>query len=71
MVEYVLEWAHHYVVHFGVWVSFALGAQVTKNGIPEPKSIKSLLISAVVLSSIVSLFSSHSHMHYLSHFIGK
>jgi hypothetical protein len=71
MAEYLVEWAHTYVVHFGAWVTFAFGATVYKKGLPKPKEIKSLLVSALVLAAVVSLFSSHSHSHYISHFIKK
>jgi hypothetical protein len=69
--HYLIEWGHTYMMHFGAWVSFAFGAQVTKKGLPEPKEVKSLLVSAIVMAAVVAVFSSHSHNHFLQHFSSK
>jgi hypothetical protein len=71
MSEYMITWGHAYLMHFGAWVSFAFGATVYKNGLPEPKKIPSMVLSAVTLAAIVAIFSSHSHTHYLQKFIGQ
>jgi hypothetical protein len=68
-MNYFIEWGHHYVVHFGVWVTLGMAATVYKDGLPKAKNIPGLLKSAVIVSLIMSIFSSHSHIHYLS-FLG-
>jgi hypothetical protein len=70
-LTYFSEWGHVYLIHFGAWVAFAFGATVHKNGLPQPKQIPKLLLSAVILASVVAVFSSHSHAHYISHFVKK
>jgi hypothetical protein len=67
-MNYLISWAHLYVVHFGVWMTFALAATVYKKGIPDFEKLPSLLKSAVVIAAIISVFSSHSH-HYLTNVI--
>lgn len=57
------------MVHFGAWVSLIIAATVHKEGAPEPAKLKGIFVSAVALAAVVALFSSHSHSHYVSHFI--
>ena len=71
MYSYLLQWTHLYLIHVGAWVSFAFGAQVTKNGLPDPRKVPSMLLSAVILAAVVAIFSSHSHTHFLQHFASK
>lgn len=68
-LHYFAEWFHMYLMHFGAWVSFAIAASVVKAGLPEPSNIKRMLLSALILAAIVSIFSSHSHAKYLDHFL--
>lgn len=68
-IEYFIAWGHAYLVHFGAWVSLIIAATIHKDGAPEPSRLKGIIISAVALASIAAAFSSHSHAHYLSHFI--
>jgi len=71
MSDYFVQWGHAYLVHFGAWVSLALAAMLHKNGIPEPKKLPSIILSAVLLAAFAAIFSSHSHAHYLQHFVKK
>ena len=71
MSEYLIEWGHTYLMHFGAWVSFAIGANVVKNGLPTIKEIPKIMASCIILAAIVGIFSSHSHNHYVSHAIQK
>lgn len=71
MSEYFLQWGHAYLLHFGAWISFSIGATVAKSGLPKPKDIPMILLSSVILAAVVAIFSSHAHTHYLSHFIKK
>jgi hypothetical protein len=71
MVEYFTEWGHTYLMHLGAWVSFGIGATVMKNGLPMSKEIPKIMLSCIILAAVVSVFSSHSHNHYLSHVVGK
>jgi hypothetical protein len=68
MTDYFIQWGHAYIVHFGAWVSFALAANLYKNGLPEPRKLPSIILAAVVLAAVASIFSSHSHTHFLQHF---
>lgn len=71
-MSYFTDWGHAYVVHFGAWISFMFAATVYKNGLPEKTdAVIPLLKTAIVLALILSIFSSHSHTHYLSHLAGK
>lgn len=67
MSNYFIQWGHTYIIHFGAWVSFMLGTQVYKNGIPELMGLSNMFKSALILAAILSAFSSHSHNHYLNH----
>jgi hypothetical protein len=64
-MEYLIHWGHLYIVHFGFWMTFAFGATIYNDGIPDFKKLPALLKSAVVIAALLSLFSSHSH-HYLT-----
>jgi hypothetical protein len=70
-MNYFVEWARHFVVHFGVWVSMGVLMTLHKDGLPNPKLIPRLMKSAIGLAFILSIFSSHSHMTYLNSFGGK
>ena len=64
-MDYIIQWLHHFAIHFGAWVSFIIGVTVYKEGAPRTvKAIKILVVAAVALGAIASLFSSGSHMHY-------
>ena len=68
MLAYLISWGHLYVVHFGAWVTFAFGATIYKNGLPELKNLPSMFKTTVIIAAILSVFSSHSH-HYLTNII--
>jgi glucose uptake protein GlcU len=68
MTPYFIEWGHTYLVHLGAWVGFAIGVHTTKFGLPHPKQIPTITLSALILAAIVAIFSSHAHNHYLAHF---
>jgi hypothetical protein len=65
-MNYFIQWGHHYVVHFGIWVTLGLAATVYRDGLPKTSKLPGLFKSAVLLSLIASIFSSNSHIHYLS-----
>lgn len=65
MLEYLSQWGTLYLAHFGAWVSFCVGTSIWKSGLPTPKEVKSLMISAVMVSAILGAFSSHSHHSYV------
>jgi hypothetical protein len=69
MMSYYINWFHLFVIHFGMWVSFMFGAKVMKGEIPEPEQLLKLLKSVVILAVVLSVFSSHSHAHYISHLL--
>jgi hypothetical protein len=64
-MNYLEHWASLYVVHLGVWVTFGFICSIHKNGLPEVKKLPSLFKSAIVVSLVLAIFSSHSHTHYL------
>jgi hypothetical protein len=47
------------------------GASIYKDGIPAKEKIVPMLKVAFILAPILSLFSSHSHIHYLTNLMGK
>lgn len=65
---YFVQWGHAYVMHFGAWVSFICGTSIYKSGLPELKDVSKMLKTAFLLSLVLSIFSSHSHTHYIKHF---
>lgn len=65
-MSYFINWAHAYSVHFGVWVTFVVGCTIYRDGAPSPKKLPGLLESALAIAAILSVFSSHSHVHYIS-----
>lgn len=70
LIKYITEWAHHYVVHLGAWITFIIAATVYKDGCPDSfKAIRQLVVGAAVLGAIVAVVSSHSHMHYIKYLL--
>ncbi len=66
-MNYIIQWLHNYVIHFGAWVSLLIAADIYKKGLPESvKALRWLLLAAFVIASIGALVSSHSHTHYTS-----
>jgi hypothetical protein len=63
-MNYFVNWAHIYSVHFGIWVVFSIGCTIYRDGLPNVKDLGSLLKTALAVSTILSVFSSHSHVHY-------
>lgn len=70
-MNYLFEWFHIYFIHFTALVAFFISTTVTVKGLPKLKEIQPMLLSSVILSSLVAVFSSHAHHHYLDHFLGK
>lgn len=66
--EYFVQWGHAYLMHFGAWVSFMIGAQVYKTGLPQLKDLSGMFKVSLILATVLSAFSSHSQNHYLNHF---
>lgn len=66
-MNYFTDWAHIYMVHFGMWISFMIAASVHKNGVQEMPD--KLIYRAMILSAFVAIFSSHAHNHYMQHFV--
>ena len=65
-MEYTIQWLHTYVIHFGAWASLLIIADVYKKGLPESvKGFITLLSGVLAIAAIGSLFSSHSHTHYM------
>lgn len=71
MSDYFVQWGHTYVMHFGAWVSLMFTVQIHKVGILPASSIRTYLGRALVLAAVLSVFSSHSHNHYLQHMSPK
>lgn len=71
MIDYLLNWLNAYVMHFGVWIAMLVSFDIYKKGLPELRHILSMFKSAIILATIVSVFSSHSHMHIVKHFLLK
>lgn len=65
-MNYLMRWAHEYIVHFGCWMAYAVAIDMYKNGAPKIKNVKKLLKSAAIVAAILSIFTSHSVVHYLS-----
>ena len=66
-MQYLTDWLHNYAIHFGAWTTLLIAADVYKKGLPDSvKAIKILILSALVLAVVGSLFSSQSHTHYMS-----
>ena len=70
MWNYLTLWLQLYIVHFGAWMTFTVGVDLYKNGLPELKNLKSMLKTAFIIAAILSVFSSHSH-HYLANVISE
>jgi hypothetical protein len=68
MLHYLAQWLHLYVIHFGAWMTFAFGVTLYKRGLPSLKELPDMLKTALVISVILSVFSSHSH-HYMKNMI--
>jgi hypothetical protein len=66
-MSYLINWFHAYVIHFGVWASFVIASSVHTKGIPSFDRLPGLLKSSMVIAAILSVFSSHSHVHYASY----
>ena len=72
MEHYLLNWGHAYILHFGLWVTMLTLFSVHKDGLPEQwSSMRNMLRSVVVLSTVMSVFSSHSQTHLIEHFLSK
>lgn len=69
MLDYFTQWGHMYIMHFGAWVSFMFGTTIYKNGLPDIIDLPKMLKTSAILAVVLSIFSSHSHSHYLSHFV--
>ena len=65
--DYFAHWAQIYLTHFGAWVSFMFAASIYKSGLPELKDLANMFKVVVILALVLSVFSSHSHNHYLQH----
>ena len=63
-MNYFIDWAHAYSVHFGLWVTFCLARTVYNDGLPDINKLPGLLKSALAIATVLSVFSSHSHVHY-------
>jgi hypothetical protein len=70
MIHYFHQWLDLYIVHIGGWISLGFAASLHKNGIPKSRQIRPLLLSAIKLSLILALFSSHAHNHWMN-ILGK
>lgn len=71
VLEYVVHWANAYVIHFGLWMTLLVAFDIYKNGLPEPKKIRSIFESAAIMSTLISIFSSHAQTHIIKHFLQK
>ncbi len=71
MNNYLLQWFHTYVSHFGAWVTFSLGTTIWKSGVPNWHMLKQVLKVIFVVSLVGALFSSNSQVHYLTHVAAK
>lgn len=69
ILEYLSNWLNTYVVHFGAWVTFASACHIYKTGVTETENLGKVFRNILIISSILSLFSSHSHMHYMKYFL--
>jgi len=65
-MNYLISWLHLYTIHTGAWISACFICELTKHGIPRKWQVGSLLSSAIRVSLILALFSSHAHNHYLA-----
>ncbi len=63
-MNYYVHWAHAYSVHFGLWVTYSIAMTIYRDGLPNVKDLPGLLKTALVIASVLSIFSSHSHVHY-------
>jgi hypothetical protein len=68
-MTYLTEFIHAYSIHFGFWVCFSFGATIYNEGLPELEDLPGMFKTALILAAILSLFSSHSQAHLISHFI--
>jgi len=69
-MNYLLSWIQAYVMHFGAWVVFCIVCTIYRDGVPEDlTNLPKLLKISLILSAILSLFSSHSHLQYLTQFV--
>jgi len=67
VIAYLMHWGHAYIVHFGLWMSILFGMTFYKEGLKEIEisDLPRMFRLAFVISAGLSVFSSHSHMHYL------
>jgi hypothetical protein len=69
MLHYLVEWGHIYLIHVGVLTGLLMIDNVRREGLPFPN--KMLIFKPLVWALILAVFSSHSHAHYLNHFVSK
>jgi hypothetical protein len=65
-LNYLVQWFHAYVTHFGAWFCFVFSMTLHKKGAPDLKALPSLFKVALIVALVLSIFSSHSQTHYLS-----
>ena len=68
-MAYLILWSHIYLIHFGAWVTFCLATTVMKNGVPHIREIPKILLAAVIMAAVMSVFSSHSHTHFINQLV--
>ena len=68
-MNYIIEWLHLYSIHFGTIVASLITLDVVKKGLPDSfKDSKKKVASAILISAVTALFSSHAQNHYLTHY---
>lgn len=70
-MSYLITWGHAYVIHFGFWMSILFAMTFYKEGLKdiEVTDLPKMFRLAFILAAGLSIFSSHSHMHYLMGFL--
>lgn len=67
MIDYLLQWFHAYMTHVGIWMTFIFACSIYKEGMPELKDLRKFFETAIILSVILSVLSSHSHINYINY----
>ena len=71
MIQYLIDWFNLYIVHFGGWITFIFACSIYSKGLPNMKLLPNMFRTAMILSDILSIFSSHSHHNFLTQLVGK
>lgn len=71
LLTYISIWLNLYIVHFGALLAGMFVLTIHSRGLPHMKELPDLFKTATILSAALSIFTSHSHHHFMLHLGGK